>query len=377
MSSLMQTNSAEAVSLGSLSQSSMSQSSVPQKVLYFLKKRAFQTKVDGLISLCFIVTLFVILYSVINWAFIDAIWSEGDVSLCGAASGACWSVIDARYRLILFGLYPYDLHWRPIVSCVVIVGTIMLSCLPMLWGLKRLTLLWVIGFGSFYLLMEGRLLGLQEVSTGQWGGLALTLFLFASVVLVGMPMGLGLALARRSKLPVIHYSASLFIDTIRSLPLLTTLFVAAVVMPIVLPDWMAGDKIWRVIIAFALFFACYQAEVFKGGFQAITKGQFEAGDALGLSYFQVLSNIVLPQVFRHSLPGTINMVVITFKETAIVIIIGFFDVLASAHAAFGSGLWAPYYLEVYVFVAVIYWVFIFSLSQYGAYLKRRMRIASH
>jgi len=225
--------------------------------------------------------------------------------------------------------------------------------------------------------MEGSLLGLQQVTTGQWGGLALTLFLFASVVLIGMPMGLGLALARRSNLPVISYGTSIFIDFIRSLPLLTTLFTAAVVMPMVLPDWMSGDKIWRVIIAFSLFFGCYQAEVFRGGFQAIPKGQFEAGTALGLSYAQILRKIILPQVFRHALPGTINMVVVTFKETAIVIIIGFFDVLASANAAFGTGKWAPYYMEVYVFVAMIYWTFIFSLSQYGVYLKKRMSIAVH
>ena len=190
-----------------------------------------------------------------------------------------------------------------------------------------------------------------------------------------MPMGLGLALARRSKLPVVSYGVSILIDFIRSLPLLTTLFTAAVVVPILLPDWLHGDKIWRVIIAFALFFACYQAEVFRGGFQAIPRGQFEAGQALGLHFWQILGRIVLPQVFRHSLPGTINMVVVTFKETAIVIIIGFFEILASANAAFGTGEWAPYYIEVYVFVGLIYWIFIFSLSQYGEYLKRRMSVA--
>lgn len=350
---------------------------ITKRLLHFLKTRAFFSKTDSIISLCFFTALFVIIYTILSWAIFDAVWTKENVAQCQDAVGACWSVIDARYRLIMFGLYPYDLHWRPSLACLTIVSTIILSCLPKLWEAKRLSLLWLVGFTTFFLLMEGSLLGLKQVTTDQWGGLALTLFLFASVVLVGMPMGLGLALARRSKLPLIRYGASIFIDFIRSLPLLTTLFIAAVVMPIVLPDWMTGDKIWRVIIAFSLFFACYQAEVFRGGFQAIPKGQFEAGDALGLSYFQILSNIIMPQVFRHSLPGTINMVVITFKETAIVIIIGFFDVLASANAAFGSGEWAPYYMEVYAFVALIYWSFIFSLSQYGAYLKKRMRIAIH
>ncbi|MEO9274514.1 amino acid ABC transporter permease [Marinomonas sp. 5E14-1] len=356
---------------------SLKASSRYKVLMHVLRTRAFHSKVDGFISLCFFTILLTAIYSIFNWALLDAVWLEESVDQCQAAAGACWSVIDARYKLILFGLYPYDLHWRPTLACIAIVTTIILSCLPTFWSTKRLSILWVIGFFTFFFLMRGGILGLTHVPTGQWGGLALTLFLFSSVVLLGMPMGLGLALARRSKLPVISYGVSVFIDLIRSLPLLTTLFVAAVVMPILLPDWMVGDKIWRVIIAFALFFACYQAEVFRGGFQAIHKGQFEAGDALGLSYYQILANIIMPQVFRHSLPSTINMVVVTFKETAIVIIIGFFDVLASANAAFGSALWAPYYMEVYVFVGLIYWSFIFSLSQYGVYLKKRMRIASH
>jgi general L-amino acid transport system permease protein len=339
-------------------------------------KRFVASPSDAVISAVFLSTLLYLFYIVLKWAVFDAVWSAEDVDLCKETSGACWSVIDARHRLILFGLYPFDLHLRAAVACGAIVGTIILSCMPFFWKARRLLSLWVVGFATYYLLMEGSLLGLQQVTTDQWGGLALTLFLFSSVVLMGMPIGLSLALIRRSKLPVISYGVSIFIDTIRSLPLLTTLFAAAVVVPILLPDWLHGDKIWRVIIAFSLFFACYQAEVFRGGFQAIGKGQFEAGEALGLTYFQILRKIIMPQVFRHALPGTINMVVMTFKETAIVIIIGFFDILASANAAFGTGEWSPYYLEVYAFVGLIYWVFIFSLGQYGSYLKRRMTIKS-
>ena len=158
---------------------------------------------------------------------------------------------------------------------------------------------------------------------------------------------LGLGIVARSL-------ASFLIDLIGSLPLLATLFTAAVVIPILLPDWVQGDKIWWVIIAFSLFFACYQAEVFRGGFQAIIDGQYEAGRALGMGKWQILVAIVLPQVFRHSLPATINMIVVTFKETAVVIIIGFFDLLASASAAFGTGEWVAYYMETYLFVAFIY-----------------------
>ncbi len=341
-----------------------------------LTRRAFKTRKDTAVSLLVFAAILYLIWYAFDWAVVRAVWSADNVDACVEGAGACWSVIDARHRLILFGLYPYEEHWRSTLACVSIIATVILSCIPWFWSARRLPVLWIVGFAAYYLLMEGSLLGLPQVTTDGWGGLSLTLFLFASVVLLGMPMGLGLALMRRSEMPVVRMFASVLIDFIRSLPLLTTLFTAAIVVPILLPSWLQGDKIWRVIIAFALFFACYQAEVFRGGFQAIPKGQFEAGKALGLTYWQILERIVLPQVFRHALPSTINMVVITFKETAIVIIIGFFDILASAKAAFGTGEWTPYYLEVYIFVAAIYWLFIFSLGQYGEYLKGRMTVQS-
>ncbi|MEM9205317.1 MAG: amino acid ABC transporter permease [Pseudomonadota bacterium] len=347
------------------------------RIFDVLKRRAFGSPGDTAISILVFGILASAMWAIINWALIGAVWSVENVDQCPDASGACWAVIDARHRLILFGLYPFEEHWRSTLACLAIITTVIVSCIPSTWTAGRLIMLWVLGFTTYYLLMEGSLLGLRQVTTDQWGGLALTLFLFASVVLLGMPMGLGLALMRRSKLRLVRVFASLLIDFVRSLPLLATLFTAAVVFPLLLPEWLEGDKIWRVIIAFALFFACYQAEVFRGGFQAIPEGQFEAGTSLGLSTWQTLFLIVLPQVFRHALPGTINMVVITFKETALVIIIGFFDLLASAGAAFGTGEWAPYYLEVYAFVGLIYWTFIFSLGQYGEYLKNRMTVIRH
>lgn len=343
-----------------------------------MARRAFATPLDTVVSLSVAAVLGWLVWMAVDWAFLRAIWSVEAVDTCrDENAGACWSVIAARHRLILFGLYPYEEHWRSTLACAAIIGTVVLSCIPWFWALRRLVALWILGFASYYLLMEGSPIGLRQVTTDQWGGLSLTLFLFASVVLLGMPMGLGLALMRRSSLPLVQLTASLVIDFIRSLPLLATLFTAAVVVPILLPGWLQGDKIWRVIVAFALFFACYQAEVFRGGFQAIPRGQFEAGKALGLGYWRVLGLIVLPQVFRHALPSTINMVVITFKETAVVIIIGFFEILASANAAFGTGKWVSYYMEVYIFVGLIYWSFIFSLGQYGEYLKNRMAIENH
>ena len=338
-------------------------------------KRGFGSPAASAISVVVFAILAWIAWQFLDWAVVRAVWSRENVDMCTEHGGACWAVIDARHRLILFGTYPFAQHWRSRLAALAIVVTVVVSCLPIMWQTVRLATLWIAGFGRYYLLMEGSLLGLPQVTTDGWGGLSLTLFLFAAVVLLGMPMGLGLALMRRSDMPVVRWLAFVISDTIRSLPLVSTLFTAAVVVPLFLPTWLEGDKIWRVIVAFALFFACYQAEVFRGGFQAIPKGQFEAGKALGLTYWSILGRIVLPQVFRHALPSTINMVVGTFKETAIVTIIGFFDILASGKTAFGTADWAPYYIEVYLFVAAIYWAFIFSLGQYGEYLKRRMTLS--
>lgn len=339
-----------------------------------LTKQLFGTWYDALITIACLAFLVWIVPSLVNWAVLDAVWSKHDAKQCTEEAGACWAVIHARWRLILFGLFPYDEHWRSGLACLTIVVVAILSCLPRFWAPVRLSALWIIGFATFYILMRGGIFWLKPVTTEQWGGLALTIFIFASVSILGMPLAIVFALARQSKLPVISWLAALLIDFTRSLPLLTILFTAAVIMPFALPDWLQGDKLYRVIVAFAIFFAAYQAEIIRGGLQAIPAGQTEAGVALGLGYWHRTWHILIPQAFRNSLPATINQFVISFKETAIVIIIGFFEVLASGHAAFGSGEWTHAYVEVYVFIALIYFVFVFSLSRYGAFLEKRMRV---
>lgn len=334
----------------------------------------FGTWTDRIITLACLLLLIWIVPGFVNWAFLDAIWFVEDADACVPGSGACWAVIDARHRLIFFGLYPYEEHWRSAWACATIVLVTMLSCIPVMWTGKRLGTLWVVGFITFYVLMRGGVFGLADVTTDRWGGLALTLFIFAAVVLIGFPLSIVMALGRRSTLPVIRRMAAFFIDLTRSFPLLAILFAAAVILPFALPHWLQGDKLYRVIFAFAFFFACYQAEIIRGGMQSVADGQEDAAKALGLNYLQRVMQVILPQAFRNSLPATINQVVITFKETSVVVIIGFFEVMASGNAAFGSGEWTHAYVEVYVFVALIYFVFVFTLSRYGAYLERRMRV---
>lgn len=318
-------------------------------------------------------------YHILSWAVFNAVWTtpDGTSDVCRGIDGACWAVIQQRWRLISFGLFPYEEQWRSTLACLTLVVIVVLSCLPRFWSMLRLSAIWVCGFIVFFVLMRGGIFGMSVVTPSNWGGLTLTAFFFVAGVLIGMPLAIVLALLRRSKLPVVSATATVVIDGVRSLPLITILFTAALILPFVLPGWLLGDKIWRVILGFALFYAVYQAEIIRGGIQSLSGSQEEAAKALGLGYFHRVTRIILPQAFRNALPPTINQLVITFKETSLIVIIGFFDVLASGTAAFGTGEWSFAYIEVYVFVALIYFVFVFSLSRYGAFLERRMRVGTN
>ncbi len=344
-----------------------------------LRRRYFSSPGNTAISLVGGALLLWIVWTVLNWAVFKSVWTtpDGTSEVCKGIDGACWAVIHQRGRLIIFGLFPYEEQWRSTLACVAMLITAILSCVPWFWNALRLAMLWVVGFAIFYILMRGGFLGLLSVRPSEWGGLTLTVFIYAAGILVGMPMAIAFALLRRSELPVISGFIAGLIDGVRSLPLITILFAAALIMPFILPGWLQGDKIWRVIFGFGLFFAAYQAEIIRSGIQALPVGQEEAAKALGMSYFHRTTRIILPQAFRNALPPTINQFVITFKETSLVVIVGFFEVLASGNAAYGSGEWSFAYVEVYVFVGLIYYVFVFSLSRYGAYLERRMRVGQH
>ncbi|BBU59292.1 MULTISPECIES: amino acid ABC transporter permease [Mameliella] len=353
--------------------------SVPQpSFAESLKGRYFSTRRDTIVSIVFATLALWLGWSLVSWALVNATFGAGQGDVCreNMHGGACWSIVAARWRIVLFGLYPFEEQWRSGLACAIMVVVAILSCVPWFWSPRRLPVLWVAGFAAFYILMRGGLFGLPEVTEQNWGGLALTVFIFAAVVLLGMPLAIVFALLRRSELPWIARTMALVIDTVRSLPLLSIMFTFAIVLPFVLPGWAIGDKLYRVIVGYALFFACYQAEIIRGGMQALPAGQEEAAKALGMTYWQRIGYIILPQAFRNALPPTINQIVITFKETSLVTIIGFFDVMASGRAASGTAEWNFATIEMYVFVGLIFFVFVFSLSRYGAYLERRLRVGT-
>ncbi|AKS46819.1 general L-amino acid transport system permease protein [Octadecabacter temperatus] len=354
----------------------MTKTYTPPSLIDRLRADYFPTKLNGAVTLIFAALVAWALWNLINWGILHATFSAANKENCGhGADGACWAVIDARWRLILFGLYPFEEQWRSAIACIAIVITGGLSCVPWFWSGRRITTLWLTGFAIFFVLMRGGMFGLTPVFEQNWGGLSLTIFIFASTTLLGMPLAIVFALLRRSELPWIARTMGLIIDTIRSLPLLSIMFTFAIVLPFVLPGWMIGDKLYRVIVGYSLFFACYQAEIIRGGMQALPAGQEEAAKALGMGYWHRIGYIVLPQAFRNALPPTINQLVITFKETSLVVIIGFFEILASGNAAYGNAEWNFAHVEVYCFVGFLYFIFVFALSRYGAHLERRMAVA--
>ncbi|WP_454683920.1 amino acid ABC transporter permease [Ancylobacter moscoviensis] len=340
-----------------------------------LRRRFFASPLQALVSLLSLGLIALVGWKLLNWALFSAVFdpSQG-AEACHRAAGACWSVIAARWRIILFGLYPYEEQWRSALACVAVVAMTVLSCIPAFWTGRRIAAIWLAGTTVFYVLMKGGVLGLSYVGEESWGGLALTLFIFVATCLIGFPLSIVLALLRRSELPWISRTTGLIIDAVRSLPLISILFTFAIVLPFALPHWLQGDKLYRVIVGSALFFAAYQAEIVRGGMQGVAHGQGEAAMALGLSYWQRVSRILLPQAMRNALPATINQFVISFKETSLVVIVGFFEIIASGNAAYGTGEWRFAYAEVYTFIAFIYFVFVFSLSRYGAFLERRMSV---
>jgi general L-amino acid transport system permease protein len=341
-----------------------------------VRQRYFRNLIDTAISTICIVLGSLLILNVFQWAVVDSVWQANSAAECSErGSGACWAVIPARINLILFGVYPFAEHWRAAVGCIVLLVACILSCTPYFWQVARFVTLWILSFSVFLGLMRGGIFGLPLISTEQWGGLALTFFVFASIMIMGMPLAILLALTRYSGPRWARFAVGVCIDLVRSVPLVAILFGSSLIVPLLFPGWLSGDKLSRVILGFSFFIACYQAEILRGGFQAVEPGQEEAAKALGMRYWQYHLTVILPQVFRISLPQTVNQVVTGFKDTSYVAIVGFFDLVASGSAALGTGDWAIAFVEVYIVVGLLYFVFGYSLSIYGMYVERQINTA--
>jgi general L-amino acid transport system permease protein len=221
----------------------------------------------------------------------------------------------------------------------------------------------------------GVLPGMEWIPTDKWGGFALTLFMYVVGVVLGFPTGVVLALLRRNKRPAVAWIAGFVVDTIRTLPMVMILFSVGVLAPLLFPGQLSGDKLWRVGLAFAFVYGCYQSEIVRAGLQAIPHAQEEAAKALALSPYLRLRLVMLPQGLANGLPASVNLLVATFKETSIVAIIGFFDFTASAQAAYGTAAWSTAFMEVYLFVGAVYFGCASAIGWLGHRLEGRLRAA--
>jgi general L-amino acid transport system permease protein len=306
----------------------------------------------------------------LRWGVIDAVFVADDPQMCREAAGACWAVIGVKHRTMLFGLYPYDEHWRLVIMIVVYLATVVISLWPRFWDLRLLVPLWIVAVTTIAVMLFGGVFGLRYVPSNDWGGLPLTIVLFTGTVLIGMPVAVLLALGRRSPLPFARGVSVIFIETLRGVPLITILFVAVNVFPLFLPQGVEVNKLLRITVGIAIFFSCYQAEVIRGGLQALPRGQYEAAASINLTYWQTTRRIILPQAMRIALPSITNHIIAAMKNTSFVIIIGLFDILTATSAVMQDPIWRRYYIEAYLFIAFIYLFFGYSLSRYARRVEK-------
>jgi general L-amino acid transport system permease protein len=320
-----------------------------------------------------------VVVSLVAWGLVHAVWSVpygpsgiADTAICQNVKGigACWAVWSDKYRLILFGRYPYDEQWRPAIVVLLFIGLYVLSGIRRFWR-KELVLVWVATLTVVGILMWGGVFGMPLVTEDYWGGLPITLILATFGAAFSFPLAILVALGRRStKLPAVKMLCVLYVELVRGVPLVAVLFMASVMFPLFMPAGVNIDKLLRAQIAFILFAGAYLAEVIRGGLQALPKGQAEAADALGLSYWKKTGFIILPQALRLVIPPLVNTFIGFFKDTSLVLIIGLFDLLTMGKVALSDPPWQSFSTEVYLGLAAIYIAFCFAMSKYSRSLER-------
>jgi general L-amino acid transport system permease protein len=340
--------------------------------LGWLRVNLFGDVKSAILTVLALALVISVLPPLVRWAVVDAVWGPVGPDVCRKADGACWAFIHEKYRLILFGRFPYDEQWRPLVGMVVLIGVLALSCNRRFWR-AWLGAVWVGGFAVFFGLLWGGFLGMSFVETRLWGGLTLTLILAVVGIGVSFPLSILLALGRRSTMPVVRAFSVVYIELIRGVPLVSLLFMASFMLPLFFPVGVNVNALLRAQIAIILFTSAYLAEIVRGGLQAIPRGQYEAAEALGLGYWLRMGKIILPQAIRTVIPPIVNSFISLFKDTSLVAIVSLTDLMLATRQAIADPNWRAYFIEGYVFIALIYFAFCFFMSKYSQYLERRLR----
>ena len=399
-------------------------------IVLWARENLFSSPLNIVLSVISIGVIALMVPPILKWAFIDAVWSAGNLKECREVNpdGACWAMIDARFGQYLFGFYPPELVWRPILAFVLMFAAlapvlfdkvprkllIVTALFPfiaywLIWGgsfwyvvglilgpvvgwlafgaimrlggmlpaliigLLTTILWWAIGVDVFDGIVSAVIpIELRSVPSDRLGGFLLTFIIGVTGIAASFPLGVALALGRQSEMIFIKAVSVMFIEFIRGVPLITLLFVASTVLNYFLPPGSNFDLVLRVLIMVTLFAAAYMAEVVRGGLAALPRGQYEAAHALGLDYWKSMRLIILPQALKISIPGIVNTFIGLFKDTTLVIIIGLLDPLGLTTNIRASPEWNGIVVEPYVFIAVFFFVFCFGMSQYSAYLERKL-----
>lgn len=336
----------------------------------WMKVNLFSTWWNTVLTVITVAGLAAVLPGFVRWAFWDALWYSTSEA-CRAGGGACWSVVTKNLRFILFGFYPHPEQWRPALAMAMLLGLLWYSKERTRWN-RRLGWVWFGALVVMGLLMRGGAFGLPVVETEKWSGLPLTLLLSVFGMVAAYPLGVVLALGRRSRMPAVKSLCVAYIELIRGVPLISLLFMSSVMFPLFLPEGMTVNKILRALAAIILFTAAYIAEVVRGGLQAIPRGQYEAAESLGLNYVQTMRLIILPQALKIVIPPTVGVLVSAFKDTSLVVIIGLYEILNTTKATLSNPQWMGFSSEAYLFLALLYFLGCFSMSSYSRRLEREL-----
>jgi len=346
-------------------------------VLATARRRFFYGPGASLVTLAALALIVWLGWLLLDWAVVRAMTAPDYAACKQPGRGACWGFVAEKWRLILFGRYPYDAQWRPALATAAVLAMLIVSALPALWsrrGARWLAAGWLAAFVVFFALMQGGAFGLAVVGTERWGGLPLTVVLTLLGIGASAPIGVLLALARRSQMPLLRSLAVAYIELVRGVPLLTVLFVATFIFPLVLPPGWRIDPFWRIVIGLVLFQAAYMAETVRGGLQTLPRGQLEAGTSLGLGYWQLQRAVVLPQALVAVIPAFVNNLLSTFMDTSLVTVVSMYDLTGALRLALGDPQWRDFFIEGYLFIAAIYFCASFAMSRYSQWLERRLKV---
>lgn len=341
--------------------------------IHWIKENFFSSITNSVITLFILGLLYLVVPPTLDWLILSANWSGTTQADC-TKDGACWVFVFAWAKQFFYGSYPTEELWRVNLCLVALIAIIIASNLlhKDLRNKFAIPAFLLLPFISI-LILDGGYIGLTFVSTDYWGGFSLNILLAAASIIIAFPLSFLWSLGRRSDMPFIRSVCIVLIEFFRGVPVLALFFMGSVMLPFFFPEGTNVDKLLRVWIVLTLFMSGYMAEVFRGGFQAVPKGQYEAADSLGLGYWQKTLLIILPQVIKISMPNILATFIMLFKNTAFLLIIGIFEILSTVQTALTNSNWlgghAP---EGYLFVALVFWICCFGMSMISASIERKL-----